>query len=91
MDKEKQEAQALSKDDLLRMLDEGRPANLSRSPKDTSQRAKRVVDAVIDRTERPELRVMLTFDRDPSKWRPISDFTPKEVQRIETAVHSVRP
>lgn len=90
MDKEKQEAQSLSKEDLLAKLEAGRPANLSRSPKDTNQRARRVIDAVIERTERPVLSIVLNFDRNPLDQRPITNFiAPVEVQENDTAVHTV--
>lgn len=46
MDKELQEAQKLTRDDLLAKLEQGQPAKLSRrAPRDANQRAKAVVDA----------------------------------------------
>ena len=44
MDKEQEAAQELTKDDLLAMMDRGRPASIRRRPRDTNQLAKAVVD-----------------------------------------------
>lgn len=47
--------------------------------------------ANLSRAPQPEpiLRVSLSFDRDPSKWRPLSDFTLTEGPGTETAAHTV--
>jgi len=52
MDKEREEAENLTKEDLLAKLDRGRPAKLA-GPRDPNQRAKAVMDAVVQRSERP--------------------------------------
>ncbi len=52
MDKELEEAESLTKDDLLAKLEHGRPAKLAR-PRNSNQRAKAVVDAVTERSEQP--------------------------------------
>jgi hypothetical protein len=93
MDKEQQEAQGLSRDDLLRMLERGKEAKLSRGgPRDLNQRAKHVVDVVAARSERREpVRLIATFDRDRTLWPRMSAFRPLETHQSETEVHSVRP
>lgn len=52
MDKELEEADNLTKEDLLAKLDHGRPASLAR-PRDSNQRGKAVKDAVTQRSDRP--------------------------------------
>ena len=52
MDDETREALAMTKDELLALLDAGKPAKLARKPRaDVAITAKRVMDAVIERTE----------------------------------------
>ena len=43
MDKELEQAQSLSKDDLLAKLKRGKPANLARRPRDVNQLASAIV------------------------------------------------
>ena len=58
MDKELEEAQSLTKDDLVRKMRAGRPAKLARhgAPRDPNQRAKAVMDQVISKSEREPRR-----------------------------------
>jgi hypothetical protein len=58
MDKEMEEAQKLTRDDLLAKLQKGRPANLRRRPRDVNQLASAIVR---DATE-PDDEFSLTLD-----------------------------
>jgi len=57
MDKELEQAQGLTKDDLLAKLEHGRPAKLAR-PRDPNQRGKAVVDAATREKPRPRGMVL---------------------------------
>jgi hypothetical protein len=90
MDKELEEAQSLTKNDLIAKLAHGRPAKLSRrsAPRDPNQRAKRVMDAVVAKSER-EPRI-LVLEPIPGPFRDISELTVPEERRSSTAVRTVR-
>jgi hypothetical protein len=91
MDKELEEAQDLTRDDLVAKLDHGRPAELAR-PLDPNQGAEAVVDTVAARGERqrgialwpeekPQEVIVLTRDHLAPVAAPIRD--PKSRIRAE--------
>ena len=92
MDKELEEAQNLTRDDLVRQLETGRPAKLSRkhkAPRDPNQRAKRVMDLVTAKSERE--RQVLVLRPVPGSPRHISEITLQEEERSNTAERTVHP
>lgn len=70
MDDELQEAMEMTKDDLLARRDAGRSAKVSRKPRaDIATTAKRAMDAVIERSERPESAFVLHVTAEQSTLR----------------------
>src|SRR5437879_13867474 len=74
MDKELEEAQKLTKEDLLDKLEKGRPAALGEPPRDLNQRAKSVVDRAVTRSEQREAtRTKVRIVASGSSVEPITE------------------
>jgi hypothetical protein len=87
MDKELEEAQSRTKDDLVGKLEEGRPANLAR--RSVNQPGDATVAEVTERAEQPDVQVMVLL-RVPGPPRSAAEITVREVQQSETAVRTAR-
>jgi hypothetical protein len=92
MDKELEEAQNLTKDDLVEKLKAGTPANLARrtAPRDPNQRAKVVVRVPAANSEDDvlEVRVPLLVLPPPAPFAPASEIRVSAGLKPETAAHT---
>jgi hypothetical protein len=91
MDKELEEAQKLTKDDLVQKLEAGRPAKLRRTaPEGSNQPAKAIMDVVTSKTEREVPAIALGPRPRVVDYRPISELTSREELQSGTALRTVR-
>ncbi len=91
MDKELEEAQELTRDDLVQKLEAGRPAKLRRTaPGGSNRPAKAIVDVVPAKSEREVSGIVLGPRPRVADYRPISELTSREEPQSGTALRTVR-